>query len=364
MKKYVIFLIMLFMPSLVMAADITSIKMTSDTTDVMVGDSINANVSIDYSNVTKGVNSGYGVSEIVYKLKFDENIFVPTAIDTPGFDSAIVKLYGDYYVYSQVSDLEDTNKCYDKILYCDGYKAKITFFVKNTDVSSAKITLYEAEVTFFEVAKDDGKALEINKLSLANVAVNIKKNNGTNVEEPKAITEFNKPEESVTKPTISTDIKKEESSTTSDSDKSADNFLSNLYVKGYNLEFYKRTNDYELEVEKGVNKLEIEALLEDKRATLEMTGADNLKANGNKITITVTAENGSKNVYTIKVKEETDSEVKMLSDVSLLAKASTLYNNYKVYIFIGGGILIMIIIIALILNKVSDDKLGHKFDNL
>ena len=129
------------------------------------------------------------------------------------------------------------------------------------------------------------------------------------------------------------------------------------------MDFYKRTNDYELEVEKGVNSLEIEALLSDKRATLEIVGADNLKANNNTVTITVTAENGSKNVYTIKVKEETDSELKMLSDVSMLAKISSFYKKYKLYIFVGGGVLLTIIIVALVLNKVNDNKLDHKFDN-
>ncbi len=360
MKKFLLFFVMLFMPSFVMAADITSINMTSSYTDIKVGDLASVDVKISYSDVTKGVNSGYGVSEIVYKLKFDEDVLVPTAIETPGFDSAIVKLTGDYYVYSQVGELANTNKCYDQILYCDTYKAKITFFVKVTDKTSSKITIHDTEVTFFEVAKDDGEPLEISKLSLANVTFNISKNSGTTVEEPKAITEFTKPEENTSKSSINSDTPKVE---VTDSDKSPDNFLSKLYIKGYNLDFYKRTNDYELEVEKGVNSLEIEALLSDKRATLEIVGADNLKANNNTITITVTAENGSKNVYTIKVKEETDSEVKMLSDISLLAKTSNLYKEYKLYIFIGGGILLVIVIIATIINKVNDNKLDRKLDN-
>ena len=362
MKKLLLFFVILFMPSLVMAAEITSANMTSDTKDVVIGSNVDVNVSVSYSDVTKGVNSGYGVSEIVYEIKFDEDILVPTAIETPGFDSAIVKLNGAYYVYSQVGDGEDSNKCYDKILYCDSYKAKITFFVKLTEASTTKLTLRDVEVTFFEVAKDDGNPVENDKLSLANVTLNISKSANTTVEEPKAITEYSKPAENNSKTSVTSETKKEE--TKVDSDKSPDNFLSKLYIKGYNLEFYKRTNDYELEVEKGVNNLEIEAILSDKRAVLEIVGADNLKANNNKVTITVTAENGEKNVYTIKVKEETDSEVKMLSDVSMMAKASNLYKKYKVYIFIGGGIIILGIILSLIFNKVNDDKLGRKFDNL
>ena len=47
--------------------------MTSDKTDVVIGDSFNVNVNVSYSDVTKGVNSGYGVSEIVYEIKFDDN---------------------------------------------------------------------------------------------------------------------------------------------------------------------------------------------------------------------------------------------------------------------------------------------------
>ena len=54
-------------------------------------------------------------------------------------------------------------------------------------------------------------------------------------------------------------------------------WLSNKEIYIFN--FYKRDNDYELELPKGINKLEIVASLEDEKGLLEIVGANDIKGN-------------------------------------------------------------------------------------
>lgn len=357
-KNKLVFLIMLLiLPRMVMASEITDVKLVAKNSTVKVGENVSVIVTINYSDVMKGVNSGYGVKEILYELKFDDKIFVPTAISTSGFDSGVIKYNGAYYGYSEVTEGSDSNKCYDNILYCASYKATITFFVKSTDVTTASISLGEVNVDVYSVEDDDSEATELEYISSEKATITIKKGDSDNVTAPSGIIQYSKPQESSSKTGTSSN-----GTYVKDNDKSSNAYLKDLTVKGYTLEFYKRTKNYELEVEKGVNTLEIEAKLDDDKALLEIKGADNLKANNYKVEIIVTAQDKSKNTYTITVKEEKSKKKKKLSSVTLVAQAKEMYAQYKLYIFAGIGCLLLIIIVLAIINKASDKKLGNKFD--
>ena len=360
MKKYkiIILMLLLIMPKMVMAVEITEVKLTTKNDTVKVGDSFDVVVKINYSDVTKGVNSGYGVKEIIYELKFDDEKFMPTAIKTDGFDSAVIKYDGGYYGYSAVANGNmDGNKCYDNILYCAPYQATITFFVRNSEATNGNIALGDVGVDVYAVADDDSEVTELEYTSNAKVTITIKKNTSSIVTEPTEITQYTMPQESSSKTTSTT-----KETYANDSDKSANAYLKSLTIKGYTLDFYKRTKNYELEVEKGVNNLEIEAKLDDEKSLLEVKGADDLKANNYKVEIIVTAEDGSKNTYTITVKEEQEKKTIKLSGITLIAKLQEIYTEYKLYIFIGLGCLALFIVIAIIVNRISDKKLGNKFD--
>ena len=84
--------------------------------------------------------------------------------------------------------------------------------------------------------------------------------------------------------------------------KSSNNYLSELKVKDLTLkpEFDKQTINYDLGVTE-LDELEIEAVPEDDRATVNGTGKIKLNSGENDIKIDVTAENGTVRTYHIKI---------------------------------------------------------------
>lgn len=82
---------------------------------------------------------------------------------------------------------------------------------------------------------------------------------------------------------------------------SSNNYISDLKIDGYSLEFSKRVKNYVLEIKKNVNKLNITPTLEDDSASYIIKGNDNL-TEGSVIKIIVTAENGARATYQITIK--------------------------------------------------------------
>ena len=91
--------------------------------------------------------------------------------------------------------------------------------------------------------------------------------------------------------------------------KSSNNNLKELTIDGYSISFNKNTKSYNIRVGKDVKSLSIKALAEDENAKVYIRGNTNLKEGKNTITITVTAENGSKNVYYVYVTKEASTPV-------------------------------------------------------
>lgn len=112
--------------------------------------------------------------------------------------------------------------------------------------------------------------------------------------------------------------------------RSGNNNLSNLKVNGGDLKpgFSKSNTNYTLEVPYSISNLTVNASTEDSKAYVTVTGNNNLIAETtNQVTITVTAENGSKKTYTISVKRGKDPN-KILST-----------NNYLTHLKPSIGIL-------------------------
>jgi len=87
---------------------------------------------------------------------------------------------------------------------------------------------------------------------------------------------------------------------------SSNNLIKNIYIENYKLKFKSTKNNYTLKIKEDIKNLNIKVELEDEKASYILTGNDNLKS-GSKINIVVTAENGSENVYTIKIKKKNNS---------------------------------------------------------
>ena len=92
-------------------------------------------------------------------------------------------------------------------------------------------------------------------------------------------------------------------------EKSTNKNLSSLKVtpSGLTPEFDANTTQYTMTVGSNIDKLDIEAIAEDEKAKVEITGNEELKLGDNIIKIAVTAEDGTVRTYMITVtKEETD----------------------------------------------------------
>lgn len=82
---------------------------------------------------------------------------------------------------------------------------------------------------------------------------------------------------------------------------SKNNNLKSLGVEGYELAFDKNTQEYSLEVEADVTKVNLQAEVEDSKASLTGTGEKEVHEGSNAFQIVVTAQNGATKTYTITI---------------------------------------------------------------
>lgn len=95
--------------------------------------------------------------------------------------------------------------------------------------------------------------------------------------------------------------------------KSSDNYLKSLSIEGYNLypEFNKQNDTYTIYVkDDNINTFNVTAEADNENAKIEGTGNISVSQEERIINIKVTAENGDLKVYTIKVENETRSNIK------------------------------------------------------
>lgn len=155
------------------------------------------------------------------------------------------------------------------------------------------------------------------------------------------------------------ELQEQETTEQENQNKSSNNYLSNLKVKNLTLEpkFDKQTINYDLGSTE-LDELEIEAIPEDSRATVNGTGKAKLESGENNIKIEVTAENGTVRTYHIKINKngatiENSNEVKN-EEVLNQNQENTIENqeiqtsnkNTITYVIIAVLIMAIIIIMA------------------
>ena len=104
------------------------------------------------------------------------------------------------------------------------------------------------------------------------------------------------------------------------------NYLSSVEIKNSSIKFDKNKNNYTINADKDTNKLDLIAKLEDKNATMKITGNSNLK-NGSKVEIKVTDTKGNTNTYVITVKKSDARYIKII--IIIVALLSALTVGYK-----------------------------------
>jgi hypothetical protein len=140
---------------------------------------------------------------------------------------------------------------------------------------------------------------------------------------------------------------------------SANKDLKELEVENHKIYFYKERTSYKLLLEEGENSLKINAVPDDEKAKVEITGADDLKENDYTVTIKVTAENGNTKEYTIKgeFKEVIEEEKEEGFFEMLETKLNEMHLKVEYFIFLA-----LFIVGVAILNKVIASIRGRKID--
>lgn len=128
--------------------------------------------------------------------------------------------------------------------------------------------------------------------------------------------------------TYLTTTKPEEKKEEKEEEKSTIKALKSLTIEEGNLspEFEKETIKYELNVSSDVEKLTIEALPEDEKATVAISGNEELKKGENIVKVVVTAEDGTVRTYTIVVLKGEQEKIKLSK---LTIKGVNLTPNFK-----------------------------------
>lgn len=112
--------------------------------------------------------------------------------------------------------------------------------------------------------------------------------------------------------------------------RSSNNYLSSLNIEGYELSpaFNANTNNYTMNVGYDVSSLNVSAVPADNRSRTVVEGNLDLVAGENNVTVTVTAENGYKRVYTITVTKEKNPDDIDATIESLVINNAILKNEF------------------------------------
>ena len=131
---------------------------------------------------------------------------------------------------------------------------------------------------------------------------------------------------------------------------SNDNYIKELIIKDYEIDFNKDTLEYSITVDSDVDSLDLNIVLSDDSASYEVIGNEKFKTGKNVVSIVVTSEDGSERTYTINVNKKKANDKKESDSDS---------NSSRVVIII----LIILIIIGLIYVIFKDDEEEERENN-
>ncbi len=387
MKKKIfncLLFLLLLIPVITNAASINGVSFTQGVTAV-AGDEFETTLKISLNGISKTDKIAiYGVG---FTLEFDKNVIKPVETDTTDFNDYYVDKSSYWDISSIVYGVEgitdnltvsSDNICEDiGMYYCSGtYETKWYFTgIKNanttTKINIKKITVYAVDYSdeeniknlTLEYGKTFTSEVKIEKssssVSSSSVTSSIKKSTSKSVK--KASTTAKK--STKTTSTKSTSTK----TTTKVTKKSSNTYLKSLSIKGYEIKFNKDKYKYEIKVDEKVNSLDISYKVEDKKSKVEVVGADNLSEYGDKVTLTVTAEDLTKKEYTIFVDKKVDKIKEKFSITKIYKniknKIFSSKKNKTIALVIIGNIF-LIFILMLIVSKSSNRKIDKYLDRM
>lgn len=116
------------------------------------------------------------------------------------------------------------------------------------------------------------------------------------------------------------------------SNKSANCYLKTLSINKYDLRFNKKVKIYKLAIKKADKKLDIIALPEDSKSTVNIIGNEDLKT-GSIVKVVVKAENGSSFTYQMQITNQKSSLIQYLTFIAVMVIifgiANELFRRYR-----------------------------------
>ena len=362
---FIIFLLALF-PFNIFAS--TSIKNAAieGADSVKVGSNFYQSFRVNFSDLKKGSTDTLGLWLVGFELDYDEDILAIESIESNGNEwyTIAYKDGNKKYVLSEFSNDPYHNACADGVLFCSDYLVTLKFYVKDTTKTSTKIVMKDIGAGAFNVKGElnpeyeTKDMIELEYSKEVSKTISITRPENVKVKDTKSILSNKKP--SVKKPTTTTAKKKTTTKKTTEKKKSDNNYLESLTIKGYDIDFSKDTKTYIIYVPDNVNSLDVKAKVNHKKATVNIVGNDDLKANDNKVRVKVTAENSETRTYIIEVRHGEKPTQKTNHKLSI----KNIELSKKQIVILGSitGSLLFIVLIILLVNLFKDRKIDKAFD--
>lgn len=387
MKKLwmIILLVMALAPIKVGASDKVSVANIEviGPEEIKVGEEFDYKFNFTFSGVGEEAEHNFVLVGFMYEMIYDSDAFLFTRYTTDAWDTGIEQGSNGEYLFLGVVGENTSSQCKNEI-YCTTASTSFHFFVNETQKIKSNIKVKLIATIYFDTNDitedmiDNLTEQQLEEISIVNF-VNIEKGKDIKINQPESST---KP---VTAPKVEIEEKKVElpkqaeiknqmgiSTTQTESTsgnqqttpspstiKSDNNYLKSIKIEGYPIEFKKDQMKYEIIVEKNLNKLNVIVEQEDEKASVEIKGNDPLKE---EIQITVKAENGNEQVYTIFVDSKEKEKIKEPKKKKNIKKELEKAMSDPRVLTIGGilGIILLIVIFVSTRNGRKIDKMLDK----
>lgn len=366
-KNILMFILILIFPLFISAEEVDEIFITS-ADKATINKTIDITLNVTYKGFDKESTSGYGLGGYKYQLDFDSSVFVPIKVSENDYFNT--NIYKDeksrYYLVATIkNDGALDNKCSDKTLYCSNIKDTITFGVKSTKEEKTTFKIYGVSSFLYKIGSNlqDKDRVIIDSIKNTTKTLTIVKSKDKNISNKDIASD-------IKSSNIETMVESKIQDYKTQEDIKSNNYLSSLEVKGYDISFDKHMLAYDINIKSNVNSIEVTVKTESERAKVQIVGNDDLSANNNVVTITVTSEDGQSKIYKInavkenKTKEETQIETKEdIKDLFNGIKSKFNKKNIKLLEMIG-IIIIAVVVIVLIIRSIINNKLNKKLKDL
>ena len=323
---------------------------------MQIGSELSLTLTIDVSDIQNSADTK-GIWYVLYGVQYDQDALILTDIASSNWNSYLVELPEGYFVMSEVIE-GSANTCVNGTLYCSDYQATLKFFIDDTNLNAANVTVGPIALALLDMTEDREYTIEdiIEEDSevVATKTVQILEGTVTSV-----------PEQVETKQDTSVTEKETRESTYTAPAKSSNSNLSSLIIDGVDFTFQKEKKEYQVVVGSDVNSLTIHVGLEDASASYTITGADDLAANNNQVTILVTAQDGTTSTYTIYTEKASTETV--AAPVEEEQEETSTFSFKKKYLIIAGLVLAIVLLIWIVIKliiSIKDRKIKKALDDL